>query len=148
MRISEGLDWLLDFLLEWLTSINHILSLLLQGPVLVLVLLELVEGFITYFFQLSLVLDVDLPLDIDPFTRSRCLALANGKASITRNNLNSRTDRLILMLLLSVSRLSLWRGLLDSGFFTLDRCLINDRLRVARRGAFDLNRFCKSLIQL
>lgn len=148
MRIGERLDLLLDIFEVWLTVIYHILCLLLQLSVLVLVLFKLVESFIAYFFQFSFVLDVDVSLDIDPFIGSGSLSLTNWVTSISSNNLYPWTYCLTLMLLLlSVGRRSLWRGLFYSRFFTFDRCLINDGFGIFSGCPFNLNRISKSLIQ-
>ena len=116
-------------LLSGLAAINHVLSLLLEGLVLVLVLLEFLHSLIADLLELSLVLHINFSLDYCPLTSGRLCFLFCIEASFALNDLNSWTDSLSplewrLRWRLECA-LSLWRWLFASGIFTLDGRLVN-----------------------
>ena len=92
---------------------------------LILVLLEFLHGLIADLLELSLVLRINFSLDASPLTGGGYLL--HSCIVGTLNYFNTWTNALSRRLR-PLKCLSLWRGLLDSCFLSLDWCLINNGL--------------------
>ena len=128
-------------LIDRLTVINHILSLLLETSMLILVLLHPIHSLITDLFEFSFILHINLLLNINPLFSCSHLLLPVSKAWFTCWN-----GWLVFVWPLLHIGISLWWRLLDAGLLTFDWCLIDDWLRIIGGHSFDCRGLSKSLV--